>query len=269
MNFVYYRDVFGGWRWECRNAQGHLQDSQQSYDTREECVEDARQATQTPDPAAEGEVVTRERTLLCVQPDPQLRESLQQGLTDFQAVLASNSLEAIRLVNSSIFDAYVIDYWLPGSSGVHLCRHIRRTDPHTPICFYTAAGTEEQRRRGFSAGANAYVCASSGPEGLRAELLAVLETSELQSARAKVDEEQAIQEELERRVVVAIDRTEQARALAAQAIESAARARAYARFSVSGGTPAHFERWWPHVFSGVAATLSTSYSESKGRSSQR
>lgn len=254
MNFVFYRDVFGGWRWELRDEHGYVQDSQHSYDTREECAEAAAKATRTAAPPSVEGAPIREPIVLCVQPDPKLRETLQDALAGFQTVLASNALEAIRLVNSSIFDAYVVDYLLPGSSGIHLCRHIRRTDRNTPVCFYAAAVTEEQRKRAFSAGANAYVSASSGADVLRTELRTLLESAELQSIRARLEEERAIQEELEKRVVIAIDRTEQARELAAQATERAAKARAYVRFTESGGTPAHFERWWAQTFSSVSAT---------------
>jgi hypothetical protein len=41
MKWTYYCDVFGGWRWECRDAEGEVRDSQHSYDTRQECVEAA------------------------------------------------------------------------------------------------------------------------------------------------------------------------------------------------------------------------------------
>jgi CheY-like chemotaxis protein len=188
MEFVFYRDVFGGWRWEVRDEKGQLRDSPQSYDTREDCIEAANKARLADTISSEDTATKREPLILCVQPDPELRESLQRALADYQTVLASNSLEAIRLVNASVFDAYVIDYALPGSSGIHLCRHIRRTDPHTPISFYTAAGSEEQRTRAFKAGASAYVCASAGPEALCDELRTLLKFAELQSLRAKVDE---------------------------------------------------------------------------------
>ncbi|HYH43034.1 MAG TPA: response regulator, partial [Burkholderiales bacterium] len=240
-------------------------DSQQSYDTREECVEAAQRAPLNAESPVDARVAVREAVVLCVQPDPLLRASLQQGLADFQAVLAASSLEAIRLVSSSTFDAYVLDYWLPGSSGVHLCRHIRRTDPHTPICFYTTATDEDQRRRAFGAGATAWVCASAGAASLREELRSVLDRAELQSARAKAEAERALQEELERRGVAAIDHTETARVVAA---ERAARAKAYARFSVSGGTPAHFERWWSKILSGVPQTIATSSSKRHGGAGQ-
>ena len=121
--------------------------------------------------------------------------------------------------------------------------------------YHTAvwAGSEEQRSRAFKAGASAYVCAASGPEALCEELRALFEYTEVQSKRARVEEERAIQEELERRLAVALDRSARARQLAAGATERAARAKAYERFTHAGGSPANFERWWPALFSSSAA----------------
>jgi uncharacterized protein YegP (UPF0339 family) len=45
MNFRFYRDVFGGWRWEFRQADGHFIDSRRSYDTEEDCRAAARTAS--------------------------------------------------------------------------------------------------------------------------------------------------------------------------------------------------------------------------------
>lgn len=38
----YYRDVFGGWRWEFEDAEGDMRDSHHSYETYAECVAAAR-----------------------------------------------------------------------------------------------------------------------------------------------------------------------------------------------------------------------------------
>jgi hypothetical protein len=44
MGCVFYRDLFGGWRWEFHAEGGEVRDSRQSFDSREECVEDAIKA---------------------------------------------------------------------------------------------------------------------------------------------------------------------------------------------------------------------------------
>lgn len=41
---VFYRDVFGGWRWEFFDVSGEASDAQSSFDTRSECVADARRS---------------------------------------------------------------------------------------------------------------------------------------------------------------------------------------------------------------------------------
>jgi hypothetical protein len=40
--FAFYLDVFGGWRWEYYDPTGEAFDSRDSFDTRQECVENAR-----------------------------------------------------------------------------------------------------------------------------------------------------------------------------------------------------------------------------------
>jgi uncharacterized protein YegP (UPF0339 family) len=47
MNFLVYRDAFGGWRWEFRQANGHYIDSKESYESEAECVEAAHRAAST------------------------------------------------------------------------------------------------------------------------------------------------------------------------------------------------------------------------------
>jgi hypothetical protein len=43
-----YRDVFGGWRWEFIDGDGHMRDSPYSFDTYEECIEAAGRAGLAP-----------------------------------------------------------------------------------------------------------------------------------------------------------------------------------------------------------------------------
>jgi uncharacterized protein YegP (UPF0339 family) len=47
LKFLVYRDVFGGWRWEFRLADGHFVDSKQSYDSQADCVAAATRSAST------------------------------------------------------------------------------------------------------------------------------------------------------------------------------------------------------------------------------
>ena len=40
----FYRDVFGGWRWEFKDAEGEMRDSPHCYETYEDCVAAAERA---------------------------------------------------------------------------------------------------------------------------------------------------------------------------------------------------------------------------------
>jgi uncharacterized protein YegP (UPF0339 family) len=42
LQFHVYLDVFGGWRWEFRGADGNFADCRESYDSRAECIAAAR-----------------------------------------------------------------------------------------------------------------------------------------------------------------------------------------------------------------------------------
>lgn len=48
-----------------------------------------------------------------------------------------------------------VRHMVPG--GVELCREIRRSDPSTPVVFYSGAGLDSEREAALAAGAQAYL----------------------------------------------------------------------------------------------------------------
>ena len=194
------------------------------------------------------------RSILCVEDDAESRSVLANVLSDHKLVFASNAFEALRHVNAGSHHGYVLDYWLPDWSGPALCREIRKVDPHGPVVFCTAAARDSDRNRALRAGANAYLTKPIDPDALRAKLRAFLTLAEVESLRAKVDEEHAVQEELQRRLGNVIGQVNYARELVATSIERTARTRAYKAFIEARGTRAHFESWWPQVYSSVRAS---------------
>lgn len=110
-----------------------------------------------------------------MQPKRELRSTVELALGRYCTVFTSTAAETKLCLESRPYELYVLDYWVPGSSGIHLSREIRRSDPHVPICFYTASGSEEQRERAFRAGANAYICETAGPEALAEEIDVLLQ----------------------------------------------------------------------------------------------
>jgi len=73
-------------------------------------------------------------------------------------IISVDSAEsAISLIARQTFDFYILDYALPEMSGIELCREIRKSDPTTPILFFTAMAREIDRLNGLKAGANEYL----------------------------------------------------------------------------------------------------------------
>lgn len=192
--------------------------------------------------------------MLCVDNDPESRVALATALAEHQVAFVSNAFEALSRLNTRGFHGYVLDYWLPDLSGPSLCLEIRKLDPHAPVVFCTSAARPEYRARAIRAGASGYLTKPVDPSALKEKLRRCLSMADVESVRARIEEQRAIQEELERRVAQVRERSASAAALAAQSLERTARTRAFKAFIEARGTRAHFERWWPQVFQSTRAS---------------
>jgi hypothetical protein len=114
------------------------------------------------------------------------------------------------------------------------------------------------------AGAQAYLSASDGATALAHKLRSLLQHADARAMRAKLDEEYAVQAELERRAALAIEQTAHAQERAAQALQRIAQARARKAFLEAGGTLATFDRWWPQTFGSAVANHRASTSAARG-----
>lgn len=197
------------------------------------------------------------KTILCVQGGEEDRALLAELLRDYRMVFACNGYESLRELRRGVFDGYVLDSWLSDWSGAQLCREVRKIDPHGPVLFCTAAARMEDRTRAMRAGGSAYLCKPVDPSRLLAQLRVLLELAELESIRARIDADRATRAELERRAAEVLNRTGESRRSAVRAVERISKAKASIAFLKSGGTKAHFERWWPTLFAGAWAEHST------------
>jgi DNA-binding response OmpR family regulator len=82
---------------------------------------------------------------------------LKAASDDFEVSAVNSSTEAVSLITDKSFDLYVLDYRLPGMSGIELCRLIRETDAETPIIFFSAMAFDKDRKTAIEAGASAYL----------------------------------------------------------------------------------------------------------------
>ena len=97
--------------------------------------------------------------VLCVEDDDDTRDMLKTrlGLSDFEAVVASDMDVALRLIERERFDLYVLDGGLRGVNGLSLCEQIRASDAQTPIVIFSGHASASDIEAGMLAGANAYL----------------------------------------------------------------------------------------------------------------
>jgi two-component system phosphate regulon response regulator PhoB len=103
-----------------------------------------------------------------------LRYNLEAAGYDVESVVRGD--EADLRLRESIPDIVILDWMLPGVSGIELCRRLR-SRPETrqlPIMMLTARGEESERVRGLSTGADDYVVKPFSVPELLARVAALL-----------------------------------------------------------------------------------------------
>jgi two-component system phosphate regulon response regulator PhoB len=95
---------------------------------------------------------------------------------DFSVTPAANVEEAEALLNDLIPDLIVLDWMLPGLSGVEWARRLKRDRilGDIPIVLLTARGEEEDQIQGLEIGADDYVAKPFSPRELVARVKTVL-----------------------------------------------------------------------------------------------
>lgn len=86
---------------------------------------------------------------------------LKEGLEEegFAVDVAFNGRDALEMAMTSLneYDIMLLDWMMPGMSGIEICRSIRKENKSIPIIFLTAKDTVDDTVFGLEAGANDYL----------------------------------------------------------------------------------------------------------------
>ncbi len=100
-------------------------------------------------------------SVLLVEDEPAQREVLAYNLEaeGFGVAMAMNGDDALLLVDEAQPDVIILDWMLPGVSGIEICRRLKsNTDTRKiPVIMLTARSEEADRVRGLETGADDYV----------------------------------------------------------------------------------------------------------------
>jgi two-component system phosphate regulon response regulator PhoB len=120
-------------------------------------------------------------TILIVEDEADLAEMLRYNLEaeEFAVIAAASGDEASERMHEVTPDLILLDWMLPGPSGIELCRRwrARAETAKVPIIMLTARGEEEERVRGLATGADDYVVKPFSVPELMARVRAILRRS--------------------------------------------------------------------------------------------
>ncbi len=123
-------------------------------------------------------MTTTKPRILIVEDDEAQAEILHYNLEreGFDTVMARDGEEALLAVEEQQPDLVVLDWMLPGASGLTVCQRLRkrRETRSLPVIILTARGEETDRVRGLEAGADDYVVKPFSPSEMIARCRAVL-----------------------------------------------------------------------------------------------
>ena len=127
-------------------------------------------------------------TILIVEDEADLAVLLRYNLEaeGFRVATAASGDEAVERIRDGVPDLILLDWMLPGLSGIELCRRWRSREEtaRTPIIMITARGEEEERVRGLATGADDYVVKPFSIPELLARINALLRRSSPQLVTA-------------------------------------------------------------------------------------
>jgi two-component system phosphate regulon response regulator PhoB len=131
------------------------------------------------------------RKILVVEDEAPIREMIcfvleQNG---FNAIEAADIDQALTKVNEPYPDLILLDWMLPGGTGVSLAKKLKQSEytRNIPVIMLTARSDEDDKVKGFEAGVDDYVTKPFSPKELIARIKAVIRRVSPTSLEEEVD----------------------------------------------------------------------------------
>ena len=117
-------------------------------------------------------------TIMVVEDEPAIQDLIQINLEmgGYRVLTHGSGEEALKHIQHELPDLALLDWMLPGISGVELAKKLR-ADSRTkslPIILLTAKGAEEDKLKGLESGADDYITKPFSLRELEARIKAVL-----------------------------------------------------------------------------------------------
>ena len=117
-------------------------------------------------------------TILVVEDEPAIQELVVCNLESagHHVLRADSAEDALRMVQEAMPDLIVLDWMLPGISGIDVARRLRgdKRTQAVPLIMLTARAEERDKLAGLETGADDYITKPFSPRELNARVKAVL-----------------------------------------------------------------------------------------------
>ncbi|WP_315784780.1 two-component system response regulator RppA [Fischerella sp. JS2] len=117
--------------------------------------------------------------ILVVDDEIELTDPLSRILSreGYSVDAAYDGTSGSQLAQTSNYDLLILDWMLPGKTGLEICQELRRRGITTPVLFLTAKDTLDDRVEGLDAGADDYIVKPFELRELLARVRALLRRS--------------------------------------------------------------------------------------------
>ncbi len=114
--------------------------------------------------------------ILLVEDEVKLAQFVQLELTQegYQVTVANDGMTGLTSAREQQLDLIILDWMLPGFSGIEVCRRLRATGDQVPVILLTAKDEISDRVEGLDAGADDYLVKPFSIEELLARVRAHL-----------------------------------------------------------------------------------------------
>ncbi|MEG3989321.1 response regulator transcription factor [Microcoleus sp. S28C3] len=122
--------------------------------------------------------------ILLVEDDPKLAKFIESELSleGYHVTVAPNGLDGLTIARDAQPDLLILDWMLPGISGLDICLRLRSTGIQVPIIMLTAKDEVPDCVTGLNAGADDYVTKPFSMEELLARVKARLRRTQQNDA---------------------------------------------------------------------------------------
>ncbi|ROS04871.1 winged helix family two component transcriptional regulator [Sinobacterium caligoides] len=145
--------------------------------------------------------------ILIVDDEAAIREMLRMNLefSDFECVEAADAIEAHSKILDEQPDLVLLDWMLPGTSGIELVRRLKKDDgvADVPVIMLTAKADESNKIQGLEGGVDDYITKPFSPRELIARVNAVLRRSGASNDNEKIVVGELVMEPDNHRVLLA------------------------------------------------------------------